>query len=77
MVGNCYNKLFYNKLNKPKIMATVTKSKKNTLKKHLANQYKLMISNHKQSNNWPLDFDQFVSNKKVCPESWAVLSMNH
>lgn len=51
---------------------------KSNLKNHIANQYKRMISNKKnQKNAWPLDFSQSVSKERVCPESWAVLSINH
>ncbi|MET2985962.1 hypothetical protein [Aureibaculum conchae] len=56
------------------------KTKKSKFNMHLTNQYKRMISNKKekrQDKTWPLDFNQFVSKEKVCPESWAVLSMNH
>ncbi|MDY7395891.1 hypothetical protein UMM65_11595 [Aureibaculum sp. 2210JD6-5] len=57
-----------------------TKTKKSKFNTHLSNQYKRMISKKKEtseSNTWPLDFNPFVTNKKVCPESWAILSMNH
>ncbi|WP_123897421.1 hypothetical protein [Aureibaculum marinum] len=64
-------------------MATTIKikTKKSKLKEHLANQYKRMVNNSnddkKLAKTWPLDFNPFVSNKKGCPESWAVFSMNH
>lgn len=56
------------------------KTKKSKFNTHLANQYKRMVSNKKEKKEdktWPLDFNPFVSNKKSCPESWAVLAMNH